>query len=164
MMMAAQGKTSKSTTNMAIRPLQAEDLEAVIAIDAIGAGRIRRGFFERRLAAAQKDPKRFIYVGAARDHQLVGFALVHLLDGEYGESGTVAVLDAIGVDPQSRGQGIARALMGRVEAVMGDKKIRELRTESAWTSHDLLSFLDAAGFKLAPRTILSRAVGAPVNW
>lgn len=162
--MATADATSKSTTNLVIRPLQAEDLEAVIAVDAAVAGRVRRGFYERRLAAAQKDPKRFIYVGATIDHHLVGFALVHLLDGEYGEAATIAVLDALGVEPHSRDQGIGRALMARVEAVMRDKKIRELRTESEWTNHELLGFLDASGFTLAPRVMLSRSVEGPVYW
>ncbi|HSM20136.1 MAG TPA: GNAT family N-acetyltransferase, partial [Hyphomicrobiales bacterium] len=97
---------ANETKDVTIRPLEAGDLEAVIALDTKTAGRSRRGFFERRFAAAAKEPGRFVYVGAADGDALKGFALVHLLSGEYGAEETVAVLDAIGVDPGAQGRGI----------------------------------------------------------
>ena len=33
-----------------------------------------------------------------------------------------------------------------------------------WTDLSLLGFLDAAGFELAPRTILARDIGNPNSW
>ena len=153
-----------TTTKTTIRPLAAADLEAVIGIDTQTAGRARRGFFERRLAAAVKEPKHFIYVGAEWDGTLQGFALVSILAGEYGVADEIAVLDAIGVAPQAQGRGIGRALMARIEQVMRDKDIHELRTESAWTSHALLGFLEAAGFTLSPWMVLSRDVGRTADW
>ena len=155
---------ASKTKKMAIRPLVAADLEAVVAIDTATAGRVRRGFFERRLAAAVKHPRRFVYVGATDDDKLTGFALVRILAGEYGAEDEVAVLDAIGVDPKAQGQGIGRALMARIDEVIGDKNIHEMRTQSAWTSHELLGFLEAAGFTLAPWLVLSRDVGQAADW
>lgn len=154
------GKTKKPT----IRPLAAADLEAIIAIDTATAGRVRRGFFERRFAAAAKDPKRFVYVGAEDGGKLKGFALVHLLAGEYGVAEEIAVLDAIGVEPAAQGRGIGRAIMARIDAAMREKNIHEMRTQSAWTSHALLGFLEAAGFTLAPWLVLSRDVGQAADW
>ena len=120
------GKTKKMT----IRPLEAGDLDAVIAIDTVTAGRVRRGFFERRFAAAAKDPARFVYVGAADGGRLKGFALVYILAGEYGTAEKIAVLDAIGVEPEAQGQGIGRALLGRIDETMRKKNIGEMRTQS----------------------------------
>ncbi|HXK54525.1 MAG TPA: GNAT family N-acetyltransferase [Hyphomicrobiales bacterium] len=154
----------KRTSNLVLRPLQAGDLDAAIAIDAAVGGRVRRGFFERRLTAATKDPKGFIYVGAEEDGQLKGFAMVHVLAGEFGAPGEIAVLDAVGVDPAAQGRGIGRALMARVDEVMRDKKISEMHTQADWTDLSLLGFLDAAGFELAPRTILARDIGNPNSW
>lgn len=152
------------TRTTTIRPLAAGDLDAVITIDTETAGRVRRGFFERRLAAAMKDPKRFIYVGADKDGKLKGFALVSILAGEYGAAEQVAVLDAIGVEPEAQGRGIGKALLRRVDEVMREKGIREMRTQSDWTSHRLLGFLEAMGFELAPWLVMSRDVSHPADW
>ena len=65
-----------------VRPLDAADLERCIAIDRALSGRLRRGFFEKRLDAAIKNPERFVYVGVADGNELAGFALVRLLAGE----------------------------------------------------------------------------------
>jgi ribosomal protein S18 acetylase RimI-like enzyme len=155
------GKTKDTT----IRPLDAADLDAVVAIDTVTAGRARRGFFERRFAAAAKDPNRFVYVGAAGNNgALTGFALVHILAGEYGAEEKIAVLDAIGVDPKAQGKGIGKALLWRIDEAMRERNIGEMRTESEWTSHELLGFLEATGFELAPWLVLSRDVSHPADW
>ena len=154
------GKTKDTT----IRPLDAADLDAVVAIDTVTAGRARRGFFERRFAAAAKDPNRFVYVGAAGKDALTGFALVHILAGEYGAEEKIAVLDAIGVDPKAQGKGIGKALLWRIDEAMREQNIGEMRTESEWTSHELLGFLEATGFELAPWLVLSRDVSHPADW
>ncbi|MDP2619640.1 MAG: GNAT family N-acetyltransferase [Hyphomicrobiales bacterium] len=155
---------ASKTNEMIVRPLEAADLEAVIAIDTATAGRARNGFFERRFAAAAKDPKRFVYVGAADNGALKGFALVRILAGEYGTADEIAVLDAIGVEPAAQGQGIGQALLTRIDEAMREKNIREVRTQTDWTSHELLGFLEAAGFELAPWLVLSRDVSHPADW
>ena len=150
-----------------VRPLTGDDLERCIAIDRALAGRSRRGFFEARLRAALKDPARFIFVGVENvdgDAGLAGFALVRLLEGEYGGAERIAVLDAIGVDGERHGHGHGRALMRGVEEVMRDKGVAELRSQLDWNNHALMRFLAAAGFELAPRVVLSREVAEPVDF
>lgn len=154
------------TAQKRVRRLTGGDLERCIAIDRAHAGRSRRGFFEARLRAALKDPARFIYVGvddADGGAGLAGFALVRLLEGEYGGTERIAVLDAIGVDGKLHGHGHGRALMRGAEEVMRDKGVVELRSQLDWNNHALTRFLDAAGFELAPRVVLSRAVAGPVD-
>ncbi len=82
-----------------IRPLTAVDREAVIAIDHALSGRSRRGFFERRLAHAERDPAGFVAFAAERDGRLIGFVLARLFEGEFGATSREAALDAIGVAP-----------------------------------------------------------------
>jgi ribosomal protein S18 acetylase RimI-like enzyme len=154
------------TAEKRVRRLTGDDLERCIAIDRAHAGRSRRGFFEARLRAALKDPARFIYVGvddADGGDGLAGFALVRLLEGEYGGTERIAVLDAIGVDGALHGLGLGRALMRGAEDVMRDKGVVELRSQLDWNNHALMRFLDAAGFELAPRVILSREVAEPAD-
>lgn len=146
-----------------VRPLEAGDLDAVVAIDRELTGRSRRGFFERRLKSALKAPKDFIYVGACTDGTLRGYALVRLLGGEFGQD-TAGMLDAIGVDPRAEGKGLGRALLSGIEEVMRHKGVSELQTETEWTNADLLGFFAHAGFERAPRLVLKRDVASDLNW
>ena len=151
------------TLAVTIRPLEAADLDAVVAIDAVFTGRSRRSFFERRLDAALKDPKAFVYVGACIGGELKGYALVRLLGGEFGHD-SAGMLDAIGVEPEARGAGLGGTLLSGVEEVMRHKGIAELQTETEWTNAGLLGFLAHAGFERAPRVVLKRDVATDLDW
>lgn len=153
----------KQQSKVTVRPLKAGDLDAVVAIDRELTGRSRRGFFERRLKAAQSSPKDFIYVGACIGDTLLGYALVRLLGGEFGQD-AAGMLDAIGVDPASEGKGIGGALLDGIDDVMRHKGIAELQTETEWTNSDLLGFFAHAGFERAPRLVLKRDVATDLDW
>ena len=141
-----------------VRPLTGDDLEDVVRIDGQLSGQRLHGFYERRLAAALKEPKRFIYLGACRGERLAGYVIARILGGEYGKEASIASLDAIGVDPEHQGHGIGRMLMAALDEIMCHKGIRELHSQTTWTNHSLLAFLNSAGFERAPRTILERRV------
>jgi L-amino acid N-acyltransferase YncA len=68
------------------------------------------------------------------------------------------VLDAIGVEMQSQQRGIGQALMEELGTILRRKGVRSLQSQADWTNHDLLRFLHAAGFELAPRVALQRPV------
>ncbi len=140
-----------------VRPLAAADLEAVVDLDRRTVGRSRRGFYEKRLAGLAREPAAFIAL--ALDHAeggLAGFVFARLLHGEFGGTEPVAVLDALGVDPDQRHQGTGRRLMAGLEAEMRRRDVREMSTEALWTEPDLLRFFAAAGFHLAPRLVVER--------
>jgi ribosomal protein S18 acetylase RimI-like enzyme len=143
------------------RALVRADLERVVAIDAAVSGRPRRGFYARRLEAMAGDPASAVALAAERQGTVVGFAFARLLDGEFGGHAPVGVLDAIGVAPEARGQGVARAMMESLEASLRERGARELRTQADWTEHDLTSFFSSAGFGLSPRLVLEREVERP---
>jgi GNAT superfamily N-acetyltransferase len=144
-----------------LRPLTPDDLDAVVAIDRKHSGESRRGFYEKRLERALRNPKGFIYVGVCEGDTLAGFAFARLLGGEFGREDAVAALDAIGVDPARHGAGLGRRLMAGLEEVMRKKGVRELQTQANWTNQGLLRFLGAAGFQTAPRIVLERDVSEP---
>ncbi|MFQ5535450.1 MAG: GNAT family N-acetyltransferase [Sphingomonadales bacterium] len=140
-----------------IRPLTADDLDRVIEIDQEFTGRKRRGFFEKRLAAALAEPHAFLYVGCEQGGELKGFVLARILEGEFGQGERIAVLDGLAVDPNCMGKGMGRALMLGLENVLRRKGIREIQTQADWTNFSLLRFLSYWGFGLAPRIVLERA-------
>lgn len=163
-MARAKTETPEKEKNGSLRPLTVDDLDEVVAIDKSLIGRSRRGFFETRLKAALHNPKRFIYVGACEEGELVGYVLARLLEGEFGGDATVAVLDAIGLDPRQQGKGHGRRLMEGLEDVMRQKNVHELQSQLDWNNHSLMRFLDVSGFKLAPRVVLSRPVAHGIDF
>lgn len=140
------------------RPLGVDDLERVIAIDRAHTGHSRRHFFEKRMAAARQHPHDFIQVGVTSAGSLRGFAIARVLRGEFGHEHAVAVLDAVGVDPESQERGVGEALMEELIGRLREMGVRSLQSQVQWGSHNLLRFFDASGFALAPRLALERSV------
>jgi len=140
-----------------LRPLKPEDLDRVVEIDARITGRSRRLFFEKRLQAALADPHGFIALavegaGAA----LTGYAIARLQNGEFGDDHRVAVLDVIGVDPDTQHSGAGTTLLEGISARLKKMNISELRTQVDWQDRDLTHFFAAAGFDLAFDQVLER--------
>jgi L-amino acid N-acyltransferase YncA len=152
-----------ATTHNRVRPLSPADLERVIAIDSAHVGEPRRRFFEKRLAHAKQHPDDFMQVGVARNGKLLGFAFARILRGEFGRDQAIAILDAVGVEYDSRERGVGRALMQGLTEVMREKKVQSLQSQADWTNHALLRFFDASDFKLARRLVLERSVDAPLK-
>lgn len=150
-----------SVTDTRLRPLQAEDLDAVISIDSQHTGRPRRQFFEKRFAAAATRPDGFMHLCIDAGGGPVAFALVRILRGEFGGDEPVAALDVIGVEPDSTGRGYGRAVLHGVARSLSDAGIRSLRSQAEWKNSDLLQFFEDAGFALAPRLVLERSTAIP---
>ena len=147
-----------------IRPLAAQDLPAVAAIDAALSGRARREYFGRRLAAAQRDPERHLQLAAQENGRLAGFMLGRALEGEFGRSEPALRLEAFGVEPLAQGHGLGMALATAFEQQAARRGLREMRTTALWRQHALLQFLDHAGYTLAPSHVLDCAIaGAPLG-
>ena len=146
-----------------IRPLRGTDLDAVVAIDRAVVGRPRRPFYERRLAHLERQPDAFAALAAERDRVLVGFVLARLYEGEFGDDAPEAALDAIGVAPGWRGQGIARALLSGIEAALRARSVRTIATETEWSDAGLIGFFLRAGFRLSPHIVLERRVNGAVS-
>jgi ribosomal protein S18 acetylase RimI-like enzyme len=145
-----------------VRPLTADDVERVIAIDRAHSGQDRRSFFERRFAAAKSNPGDFVHIGVTRGDSLRGFATARILRGEFGRAHAVAVLDGLGVEIEGQERGIGQSLMNELVRNMRDMGVQSLQSQAAWTNRDLLRFFAGSGFTLAPRFALERSVVEPL--
>jgi ribosomal protein S18 acetylase RimI-like enzyme len=140
-----------------IRSLRPGDLDAVVSIDASLAGRARRAYFERRLAAAQRESERHLQLAIEEDGVLCGFMLGRALEGEFGRSEPQVRLEAFGVAAAAQRRGLGTALVAAFEQAAARRGLREIRTAALWREHALLGFFDRAGLRLAPVHVVERA-------
>jgi predicted N-acetyltransferase YhbS len=140
------------------RPLAPSDLDAVVAIDAALSGRTRRAYFERRLAAALRQPALHLQFAAQIDGALAGHALARVLEGEFGRTRPALRLEVISVARTAQGRGVGRALQGALEAAARKRSIGELRTAAPWRDSAMLRFLAGAGYALADDLVLDSAL------
>lgn len=137
-----------------LRRLAAQDLDAVVEIDAQITGRPRRLYFERRLQAALRAPAWHTQFAAEDNGVLQGYVLARNIEGEFGLVNPALRLEVIGVRPGEQGHGYGDALLGALEADARKRGIFELRTQAAWKDHGMLGFLDHAGFELGTHQML----------
>src|SRR5574341_1298144 len=123
-----------------VRALKAGALDAVVAIDAALGGRPRRAYFERRLAAAQRDAERHLQLGIEDNGRLAGYMLGRGLEGEFGRSEPELRLEAFGIAPAAPGRGLGTALAAAFEAAAARRGLREIRTTALWREHALVGF------------------------
>jgi len=138
------------------RALHPRDLEAVVAIDTTLSGRARRAYFERRLAAAQREPERHAQLAIEHNGKLAGFMLGRLLEGEFGRAEPELRLEALGIAREAQGRGLGRTLCAAFEDEAVRRGASLVRTTALWRQHSLLGFFDRAGFTLAPVHVLER--------
>lgn len=142
------------TDAVVVHTMRESDLEAVVAIDAQSSGRRRPRYFELMIQRAVKDAALQVSLVAELEGLRVGFLIATLYYGEYGVTEPSASIEAIGVDPRSRGRHVGRALMRQLRLNLGALHIATLRTEVAWDDLDLLGFFKREGFLPAARLCL----------
>ena len=140
------------------RNLCAKDIDRIVAIDRAHTGHARWRFFEKRFAAAESNPADFVHIGVMRGGSLRGYIMAHLQRGEFGRENAVGVLDAVGVELESQERGVGQSLIEEMIKTMQRSGVRLMHSQSNWTNHDLLRFLEASAFNLSPRVILERSV------
>jgi GNAT superfamily N-acetyltransferase len=143
-----------------VRTVAERDLAALVALDRRITGRDRSAYFERKLAEALHDSDIRVSLIAEQDGRPVGFIMARVDFGEFGRIEPTAVMDAIGVDPDYRHQGIGRALLSQLLVNLATLRVERIRTEIDWRDRDLLAFLGGCGFALAQRLCLDHAVDA----
>lgn len=136
-----------------VRPLQAADFEAAVAIDARIVGRARRAYFERRLEAAAKNPDEHVQFAAVQSGTLTGYALARRMLGEFGRTEAGLRLETIGVLAERQGGGTGTRLMGALERWALKHRVSQIRTSAHWRDRAMLGFLDHAGFELGDRVL-----------
>ena len=137
-----------------VRALRPDDLDAVVGIDAACEGRSRRAYFERRLAAALREPGLHVQLAAEDREGVAGFILARVLEGEFGRDARSLRLETIVARSEKKGAGIGHRLLDALAAYARRHGIAEVRTAALWNDHAMLRWLDASGFVLAPVHIL----------
>jgi ribosomal protein S18 acetylase RimI-like enzyme len=148
---------------ISVRAVTHADLDRVVDLDRRLTGQPRADFYRRRLAAQDAEPASFISFVATDGNGLAGFFFAHVLDGEFGGQAPVVVLDALGVEPDQRGQGVGRQLMAQLDQTMKARGAKEMVTQADWNEHSLIRFFAANGFALAPRLMLERSTSGGVE-
>jgi len=143
-----------------IRPLARADLDQVVALDAAITGRTRRAYFERRLAAALRQPELHVQFAAEEDGALSGYAQTRVLEGEFGRARKGLRLEMISVAPGAQSRGIGRALHAALETEAVKRGVAEFHTAVSWRDHMMLRFLAGLGYLLAPALVLNSEVHA----
>jgi len=156
----AERAQAGSLSGVKLRRLAAQDLDAVVDIDAQITGRSRRDYFERRLQAALRAPALHTQFAAEEDGVLEGYVLARRLEGEFGRVEPTLRLEVISVRPGEQGHGYGDALLGALEADARKNGVFEVRTQATWKDHAMLSFLDHAGFQLGGNQIIDCEIHA----
>jgi ribosomal protein S18 acetylase RimI-like enzyme len=145
---------------VAIRPLQPGDLDAVVAIDQAIEGRSRRAYIRRRLDAALREPARHAQFAAVGAQGLVGYLLARVLIGEFGREQAGLRIELVGVRRDQQHHGVGQHLLDALVEHGRRKGLDELRTAARWNDHAMLRWFDAMGFALSADRIVDCAVGA----
>ena len=141
-----------------LRRMAPADLDAVVALDAAITGRTRRTYFERRLAAALRQPELHLQFAAEEGGALRGHALARVLEGEFGRTRPGLRLEVISVVPGSQSRGVGRALHDALEAAAKKRSITDFHTAGAWRDSAMLRFLGGVGYQLAPDQVIECAL------
>ncbi|MBL6952173.1 MAG: GNAT family N-acetyltransferase [Alphaproteobacteria bacterium] len=141
-----------------VRRLAPDDLDGAVEIDREIIGHSRRGYFEKRLTAALRDPDAHIQFGIDGPEGLEALVLARVLSGEFGRETLAVALEVIDVAPAHQHLGHGSLLLDVLESEMRHRGIEELQTAIAWTDHAMAKFLGANDFVKAPRHIISSAV------
>lgn len=159
-MAAHHSPPTAEQTEITVRPMQPDDLDAVLALDARVFGEPRRGYFERRLAELdQREPvDHSISLVAEAAGAIVGFVMGTLTSGEFGFTQVTALVDSIAVHPDWQRRGMGRQLTSAFITSSATRGAREVYTLVNWSAWDLLKFFDALGFSLAPTVPLRRSI------
>lgn len=137
-----------------VRRLRPRDLEAVIHLDSKIVGRRRDEFYKVKLEQALADTGIEVSLAAEVEGGFVGFCLCRVYYGEFGSMEKVAVLDAFGVNPDFRRQGIGKALLRQLRTNLLGLGIGQIQTEVNWNNTEMMAFFQHAGFVPAPRLAL----------
>lgn len=147
-------EAAMGSKTLSYRMLGIEDLDAVAELDRQSGGVSRHGFISNRLASQERHPDAFVSMAALVDDVLAGFAFCHIIEGEFGGTERMAVLDAIGVDPDHQAHGMGHKMLDNLISELRECGARELRTQASWNQRGLVDFFSSTGFSMAPRLVL----------
>ncbi|MFO0553343.1 MAG: GNAT family N-acetyltransferase [Polyangiaceae bacterium] len=146
------------TDHVLVRALRADDLAAVVRIDAQAIGRTRKAYYEGKLGTALEAGALQTSLAAELDDHVVGFILARLYYGEFGRTEPTAIIDSIGVDHDYHRRKVGEALMRQLTMNLRALGVEHVESLVDWDQQDLLRFFAHHGFTPAPRLCLRLAL------
>jgi ribosomal protein S18 acetylase RimI-like enzyme len=155
----ARKPSRRALASALVRAPRAEDLEAIIALDARVTGEAKSEFWRRKLGVGStflmgdQPLARVAEVGG----RIVGVVIGEIRSWEFHlpPTGWITVLM---VDPDYRRQGIGRRLLAEALDYFRERGVRSVRTMVGWSDGDVLSFFTAMGFDRGPFIELEKAL------
>jgi ribosomal protein S18 acetylase RimI-like enzyme len=155
---AEEGRDDLPADRVPVRTLEVTDLQAVVNIDRRITGRDRTPYYRHKFDEVLNESGIRLSMIAASGGTAAGFIMARVDYGEFGMAESEAVMDTIGIDPGLKGSGIASALLSVLLGNLWSLRVDTVRTELSWNDYQLMSFLEARGFRPAQRITLSRAL------
>ncbi len=162
--MSARHARRKKAPVITIRRLRADDIDAIIEIDAKAIGEAKPDYWRRKLALylAEQDLEAIAAANqflsgidpqlarvAEVNGRVVGFMIGEIRSWEFRQPPT-GWITAMAVHPDYRRQGIGRRLLAEVLDYFREKGIENVRTMVEWSDGEVLSFFTAMGFDRGP--------------
>lgn len=147
-----------SRDNIWVRSLNAEDLASVILIDRKLTGFDRSAYFKNKFSEMLNESGIRVSLAAEVDGSVIGFVMVRVDFGAFGEIDKTAVLDSIGVHPLYAGSGIGTALLSQLLINLSTLKVASVRTQVHDDNYDLQRFLHWSEFKSSQRLVLAKSI------
>jgi len=142
-------------SNIKIRLMKADDLNAVIRIDEQILKTSRLKYYELKFDKLFKS-KEFLptsLVAEDDDGTVAGFVMGELYMGEYGISEVGATIDTIGVDPHYQHKGIGEKLISEFMNHLKDLGVKKVNTLVDKNDSGLIHFFNANKFSPAKSII-----------
>ncbi|MCP4182947.1 MAG: GNAT family N-acetyltransferase [Hyphomicrobiales bacterium] len=147
--------TALSRDKVPVRSMSENDLPKIISIDRANTGVDRSEYYTRKLHESLHQSGVRVSLTAEQEGYPVGFIMARVDFGEFGHTGTEAVMDTIGVDPGYQEHGVGSALMSQLMANLSILRVETVRTEIDWNDVGLIGYFDGMGFAPAQRITLS---------
>ena len=142
-----------------VRVMRAEDLDAVVEIDALMSGQSRPEYYESKMARLLDGKQQLVTSLVIEvEGKLAGFIMGEVYLGEFGVPETTATIDTIGVDPAYQGRGVASTLFQEYASHLRRIGVRSITTRVNWNDWGLLRFFEKVGFTPAPVVNLELAL------
>jgi ribosomal protein S18 acetylase RimI-like enzyme len=147
-------------STMKIRLMQADDFDAVIAIDEKILKTSRREYYEVKFEKLfqTRDYLPASLVAEEANGTVVGFVMGELYMGEYGIFEEEARLDTIGVDPNYQEKGVGRQLMDEFMDHLRTVGVKKINTLVDWNDSKLIHFFSANNFSPSRTINLERQI------
>jgi len=132
-------------SELKIRPMGLEDLDAIVEIDKKILGKFRPDYW-RSLIEFSNPKYPLSRLVAEFEGKVIGFIVGEVSGWEFGVPETVGWLTTIGVDPDYQHRGVARRLSEEFIKNLKEIGVSIVYTLVNWNDWDLLKFFHKMGF------------------